>query len=132
LASVDVLLARAQEQVPGWVMIMLRFPPRGDGPVTASIQGPDAFHPFQRSQLTLNRATGEVLKWEPYADNSAGRKLRTWVRALHTGEAFGFAGQTVAGLATPAGRFNHNSDYTQTHGGKNFHVRNQLRIFRIH
>jgi uncharacterized iron-regulated membrane protein/flavodoxin len=105
LASVDVLLARAQEQVPGWVMIMLRFPPRGDGPVTASIQGPDAFHPFQRSQLTLNRATGEVLKWEPYADNSAGRKLRTWVRALHTGEAFGFAGQTVAGLASLGGCF---------------------------
>ena len=46
---------------------------------------------FQRSQLTLNRATGDVVKWEPYADNSTGRKLRTWVRALHTGEAFGFA-----------------------------------------
>ena len=99
------LLARAQEQVPGWVMIMLRFPPRGDGPVTASIQGPDAFHPFQRSQLTLNRATGEVIKWEPYADNSTGRKLRTWVRALHTGEAFGLPGQTVAGLASLGGCF---------------------------
>jgi uncharacterized iron-regulated membrane protein/flavodoxin len=100
MASFDVLLARAQEQVPGWVVIMIRFPPRGDGPVTASIQGPDAFHPFQRSQLTLNRANGNVVKWDLYANNSAGRKLRTWVRALHTGEAFGFAGQTVAGLAS--------------------------------
>jgi uncharacterized iron-regulated membrane protein/flavodoxin len=104
-ASFDILLKRAQEQVPGWVMIMLRFQPRGDGPVTASIQGPDAFHPFQRSQLTLNRATGDVVKWEPYANNSAGRKLRTWVRALHTGEAFGFIGQTVAGLASLGGCF---------------------------
>ena len=104
-ASFDVLLTRAQEQVPGWVMIMLRLPPRGDGTVTASIQGPDAFHPFQRSQLTLNRATGDVVKWEPYANNSTGRKLRTWVRALHTGEAFGFAGQTVAGLASLGGCF---------------------------
>ena len=104
-ASFDILLTRAQEQVPGWVMIMLRFQPRGDGPVTASIQGPDAFHPFQRSQLTLNRATGDVVKWEPYANNSTGRKLRTWVRALHTGEAFGFAGQTVAGLASLGGCF---------------------------
>jgi uncharacterized iron-regulated membrane protein len=83
-------------------MIMLRLPPRGDGPVTASIQGPDAFHPFQRSQLTLQRATGDVVKWEPYANNSTGRKLRTWVRALHTGEAFGFPGQTVAGLLSAA------------------------------
>jgi uncharacterized iron-regulated membrane protein len=104
-ASFDILLTRAQEQVPGWVMIMLRFQPRGDGPVTASIQAPDAFHPFQRSQLTLNRATGDVVKWEPYASNSTGRKLRSWVRALHTGEAFGFAGQTVAGLASLGGCF---------------------------
>jgi sulfite reductase (NADPH) flavoprotein alpha-component len=104
-ASFDDLLTRAQEQVPGWVMIMLRFQPRGDGPVTASIQGPDAFHPFQRSQLTLNRATGDIVKWEPYANNSTGRKLRTWVRALHTGEAFGVVGQTVAGLASLGGCF---------------------------
>ena len=48
-ASFDILMTRAQKQVPGWVMIMLRFPSRGDGQVTASIQGPDAFHPFQRS-----------------------------------------------------------------------------------
>jgi sulfite reductase (NADPH) flavoprotein alpha-component len=82
-----------------------RLPPGRDGPVTASIQGPDAFHPFQRSQLTLNRATGAVVKWEPYANNSTGRKLRTWVRALHTGEAFGFAGQTVAGIASLGGCF---------------------------
>jgi uncharacterized iron-regulated membrane protein/flavodoxin len=105
LASFEALLARAEQQVPGWVMIMLRFPPRGDGSVTASIQGPDAFHPFQRSQLTLNRATAEVIKWEPYANNSTGRKLRTWVRALHTGEAFGLPGQTVAGLASLGGCF---------------------------
>ena len=37
---------------------MLRLPARGDGLVTVSIQGPDAFHRFERSQLTLNRATG--------------------------------------------------------------------------
>jgi uncharacterized iron-regulated membrane protein/flavodoxin len=105
VASFDALWARAERQVPGWVMIMLRFAPRGDAPVIASIQGPDAFHPFQRSQLTLDRATAEVIKWEPYASNSTGRKARTWVRALHTGEAFGFAGQTVAGLASLGGCF---------------------------
>ena len=104
-ASLDALLVRAQQQVPGWVVIMMRFSPRGDGPVTAFIQEPDAWHPFQRSQLTLDRATAEVVKWEPYSNNNAGRKLRTWVRALHTGEAFGPAGQTVAGTASLGGCF---------------------------
>ena len=53
----------------------------------------------------LNRASAAVVKWEPYAAASPGRKLRTWVRGLHTGEALGFAGQTVAGLASLGGCF---------------------------
>jgi hypothetical protein len=80
---------------------MLRFAPSDSGSVIASIQGSDAFHSFQRSQLMLDRATGAVVKWEPYNGNSTGRKLRTWVRGLHglhIGEAFGFASQTAAKL----------------------------------
>ncbi|HEY7217417.1 MAG TPA: PepSY-associated TM helix domain-containing protein, partial [Candidatus Binatia bacterium] len=104
-AGFDLFFARAQQQVPDWIMMIMRFPSRGDGPVTISIQEPDAPHPFARSQLTLNRTTADVIKWEPYSENIPGRKLRTWVRALHTGEAFGVAGQFIAGLATLGGCF---------------------------
>ena len=96
-----LLLATAERQVPGWTMLMMRFPPRPDGPVTVSISEPSAPHNFARSQLTLNRATAEVVKWEPYSENSTGRKLRSWFRGLHTGEAFGFFGQTIAGSGFP-------------------------------
>jgi uncharacterized iron-regulated membrane protein len=85
-ACLAVLLAAAQRQVPGWTTLMMRFPPRPGAPVSVSVVEPDAPHPFARSQLTLNRATGDVVKWEPYSDNSAGRKLRSWFRGLHTGE----------------------------------------------
>jgi uncharacterized iron-regulated membrane protein/flavodoxin len=105
MANLDALLTTAERQVPGWTMLMMRFPPRPDGPVTVSISEPSAPHNFARSQLTLNRATAEVVKWEPYSDNSAGRKLRSWFRGLHTGEAFGFFGQTIAGLASLGGCF---------------------------
>ncbi|MBP6703938.1 MAG: PepSY domain-containing protein, partial [Vicinamibacteria bacterium] len=37
---------------------------------------------------------------ETYASQNAGRKLRSWARWVHTGEAFGVAGQTIAGLAS--------------------------------
>jgi sulfite reductase (NADPH) flavoprotein alpha-component len=87
------------------VTITMRLAGRDDTPVTVSIQEPDAWNRFQRSQLTLDRATAEVVKWEPYSDNSAGRKLRTWMRGLHTGEALGIAGQTVAGVASLGGCF---------------------------
>ncbi len=104
-ASLDAFLAHAEQQAPGWVMMTMRLPPRGDGPVTLLIQESTAPHIFARSQLVLNRASAEVVKWEPYTAASPGRKLRTWVRGLHTGEALGFTGQTVAGLASLGGCF---------------------------
>ena len=41
-ASFDAFLARAEQQAPGWIMMMIRLPPRGDRPVTVSIQEPTA------------------------------------------------------------------------------------------
>jgi uncharacterized iron-regulated membrane protein len=99
-ASFDAVFARAEKQTPGWIMMMIRLPQRGDGPISVLIQEPTAPHIFARSQLTLNRATAEIVKWEPYAEASSGRKARVWVRGLHTGEALGVIGQTVAGLAS--------------------------------
>jgi uncharacterized iron-regulated membrane protein/flavodoxin len=105
LASFDTFFARAEQQAPDWVMMMMRLPPRGAGPINILIQEPTAPHIFARSQLQLNRSTAEVIKWEPYASASPGRKARIWVRGLHTGEALGLVGQTVAGLASLGGCF---------------------------
>jgi uncharacterized iron-regulated membrane protein len=105
VASFDAFLTRAEQQAPGWIMMMMRLPPRGDGPITLLIQEPTAPHIFARSQLQLDRSTAEIVKWEPYAAASTGRKLRIWVRGLHTGEALGVVGQTVAGLASLGGCF---------------------------
>jgi uncharacterized iron-regulated membrane protein len=102
-ASLDTLRARAESHVPGWVVIPLRLPQRPGAPVVAVVQEPPAWHPAPRSQLTLDASTADILKWEPYASQNLGRRLRTWVRPLHTGEAAGVAGQTVAGLASVGG-----------------------------
>jgi uncharacterized iron-regulated membrane protein len=61
-----------------------------------SMAGP----PFTAVQITLDPVTGAVLQREGYGDYSRGRKLRTWLRFLHTGEALGWGGQFVAGLAS--------------------------------
>jgi uncharacterized iron-regulated membrane protein len=44
------------------------------------------------------------MKWEPYSENSR-EKAQELVQGLHTGEAFGFFGQTIAGLASLGGCF---------------------------
>ncbi|MGH7385988.1 MAG: PepSY-associated TM helix domain-containing protein, partial [Candidatus Rokuibacteriota bacterium] len=102
-ASLDILWARAERQVTGWVAISARLPPRADGPVTFSIQEPAGWHPTPRSQLVLDPFTAAVVKWEPFAGQSLGRQLRAWVRPLHTGEAGRLGGQTVAFVASAGG-----------------------------
>ena len=60
----------------------------------------DGGQPQHRSTLTLNRATGEVVSFEAFSDQSLGRRLRSISRFAHTGEVLGLLGQTIAGLAT--------------------------------
>lgn len=100
--SFDALFAEAQKQVPTWESISLRM--RG-GPPTFSIKEQGRWPLFASAQLSLNPFTAEVLRRETFADYNSGRQLRTWLRFLHTGEALGWAGQLVAGLASLAGAF---------------------------
>ncbi|HTG12791.1 MAG TPA: PepSY-associated TM helix domain-containing protein, partial [Candidatus Eisenbacteria bacterium] len=74
-----------------------------DGPVTFFIQEPVGWHPSPRSQLVLDPVTADVVKWEPFAGQNMGRRLRAWVRPLHTGEAAGLVGQTIAFFASAGG-----------------------------
>ena len=99
----EKLWARAERQVPGWVAISLRVAPRPDGPATFFIQEPAGWHPAPRSQLVLDASTAELVRWEPYAGQSLGRRLRSWVRPLHTGEAGRVIGQSVAFLDSAGG-----------------------------
>ncbi len=101
-ASLDTLLARAEAKIPAWASINLRLPPKPGGPVTVSIIEPGFTRRTARSQLTLNAATAEEVKWEPYAEQNLGRRLRSWVVPLHTGRALGAAGQFLALLSACA------------------------------
>jgi uncharacterized iron-regulated membrane protein len=122
--SFDALFAEAQKQVPAWVSISLRMggSPRGGGSreasprdasprspqpgaLTFSIKEQGAWPLFASAQLSLNPFTAEVLRRETFADYNSGRQIRSWLRFLHTGQALGWAGQLVAGMASLAGAF---------------------------
>ena len=100
LAGLNLLWARAERQVSGWRSLTLRKPPSGRGPMTFTIDTGNGGRPDQRYQLTLDRRTAEVVRWEPFSSYNTGRRLRSWFRFLHTGEAGGMPGQTIAGLAS--------------------------------
>jgi len=103
LEGLDPLWTQATQQVPGWHSISLRFPSSPEAPASFLIDSGDGERPDSLAQLTLDRGTGEVLHWKPYASQNEGQKLRSWVRPIHTGEAGGWLGQGLAVLAALGG-----------------------------
>ncbi|HEX8295334.1 MAG TPA: PepSY-associated TM helix domain-containing protein [Chthoniobacteraceae bacterium] len=101
-ATFDSLVEQARQQVAGWRTINLRLPPGKDGALSFTIDSGHGGRPDLRSQLTL-AADGKIQQWEPFASTPRGRQLRSWARFLHTGEAGGIIGQTLAALASAAG-----------------------------
>jgi uncharacterized iron-regulated membrane protein len=70
----------------------MRLPESARRPVVFTIDTGDGGQPQKRATLTLDRTTAATIRWETFADNNAGRRLRSWSRFVHTGEAFGVAG----------------------------------------
>jgi uncharacterized iron-regulated membrane protein len=99
----ETLLAKAEGQMPDWKTISVALPSGNAPRVVLTLDAGDGGQPHKRATLMLNRRTGAVERWEPYSSQSAGRRARTWLRFAHTGEVYGLAGQTVAGLVTAGG-----------------------------
>ena len=103
LAGLNRLWEKAELEVAGWRSISLRLPQSARAPVSFTIDTGDGGQPQRRLTLTLSRADESAVRRETFAGNNLGRRLRLWSRFAHTGEAFGIAGQTVAGIASAAG-----------------------------
>jgi uncharacterized iron-regulated membrane protein len=99
----DRLWARAAQQVPDWRSINLRLSTSAEAPAVFAIDRGNGGQPQLRSTLTLDAASGEVVRWEPFESQSTGRRLRSWTRFTHTGEYYGLLGQTIAGLVSAGG-----------------------------
>ena len=103
--SLDQLIAIAKRRTPGWQSITFRLPERADRLITFAVDEGNGGQPQKRSQLLLNRTTGELERQDGFAAYDLGRKLRTIARFLHTGEILGIGGQLVATIASLGGAF---------------------------
>ena len=100
LAGLDAHVARAASQVAGWRSIALRLPASPAAPLVFTIDAGTGGQPHKRGTLTLDRATGHAVSWEPFESATPGRRARMILRFAHTGEVLGLIGQTIAGLAS--------------------------------
>jgi uncharacterized iron-regulated membrane protein len=97
LAGLDAGLAAVKAASKDWQTISVSMP-RG---ATAQFAVSDSHRgrPDLRRTLTVDLATAAVVKNEGFESQTLGRKIRTFVRWVHTGEALGWFGQLLMGLA---------------------------------
>ncbi len=104
-AGVDAAWLGAQQRVPGWRTMTTRLSASERAPVVIAIDEGYGGQPQARTTFTFDRARATVTKTETFGDLTRGRQWRTWSRFAHTGEYYGMAGQTIAGLASAGGAF---------------------------
>ena len=97
--GIDAAYRSAIARVPEWRTIGVRVPTGAESPVVITLDEGYGGQPQKRQTLTMSRATGAE-RWEAFADQTTGRRLRSWLRFAHTGEYYGLLGQTVAGLVS--------------------------------
>ena len=72
--DIDRLWTMAEQRVPDWKTISVRFETSPSAPLTFSIEQGYRGRPDLRSQLTLDPKTGAVVRWEPFSSFNLGRR----------------------------------------------------------
>jgi uncharacterized iron-regulated membrane protein len=113
-ASLDTVWGRVSPRVRRWRTAQLRLPREGGATggqaaagartLTIGFNGPSsAGRPDQRLTVVVNARSGAITEWQTYENADPARRLRSWVRPVHTGEAGGLVGQTLAALVSLGG-----------------------------
>ncbi len=100
VAPSESFLDAARKQVPEWAYITLNLPEEGAETTTLTVSEMDNRIPLTRSTLTVSTSDAELVKWVPFTSLNIGRQIRIWLRWIHTGEAAGWFGQLIAGVAS--------------------------------
>ena len=97
--SADLAIAQAGTTIPEWKTITMRVPASPNAAISLTVDSGNGGQPQLRSTWTVDRDPRKTPGMETFSDQSLGRRARTWLRFVHTGEYYGFVGQTIAGLA---------------------------------
>ncbi len=100
LVPFEAMFQKATLQRENWTSITMSFPKETDENVRFSVDTGNGGEPQKKGDLYLSRANGEIAQWQPFQDYTPGRQARNYIRFLHTGEALGIIGQTIAGIVS--------------------------------
>jgi uncharacterized iron-regulated membrane protein len=98
--GLDALFERAAAH-GNWRTLTLTLPTDASATtVRFAIDAGNGGQPQLRHTLTLDATNGAVAAYVPFSSQTPGQQARLWVRFLHTGEALGIVGQTIAGIVS--------------------------------
>ncbi|MEZ6001314.1 PepSY-associated TM helix domain-containing protein [Hyphomonas sp.] len=103
LLPLDPLVAQATGNFKNWRRVTITLPQPEAATLDLSIDWGNGTQASKKRSVTVAR-DGSGLIGAPVGDTSSpAQKARRWMRFVHTGEVYGFLGQTLAGLASIAG-----------------------------
>jgi uncharacterized iron-regulated membrane protein len=100
--SADLIVHQARLAVQDWQTIAIRPGREGALPTVSATTGPFN-RPSDRVALTLESTGGTLVAVRAPRPATTAARMRSWMRSIHTGEALGTAGQSIAALASVAG-----------------------------
>jgi uncharacterized iron-regulated membrane protein len=83
-----------------WRRIDVFVPTESATTVSVAVDQGSGGEPHRKRTLTFDRVTGEIVATQTFADRTPGGKVLSYFRWVHTGEAHGLIGQTVAGIVS--------------------------------
>lgn len=99
-ASLDELVALATDEAGRGRRISITLPEPGAATVRIAVDGGNGVQTARIHTLDLLRDGSGIVETAAAAPAGRASQARRFIRFLHTGEIFGLAGQTLAGLAS--------------------------------
>ena len=98
-ASYQPMFDQANIDAQLWNAITLRMPADNAERVLLLVDRGTGRQPSKQYELAFDRENGGLVERTGYPAYSPARKFGRWLRFAHTGEVYGFLGQTIAGIA---------------------------------
>jgi uncharacterized iron-regulated membrane protein len=100
--GIGQVLALAKGAFPEYQTLSLSLPAAAAATVEVQVDTGNGAQFNRRTTLVISRSDGSVIARRANTEASPAVRTRAFLRFLHTGEVFGWIGQTIAGLASLA------------------------------
>lgn len=98
--SLQSFFETAASTSDNWRRIDVRIPATKAMTIGVSIDEGTGGEPHKKTVLTFDRTSGELINRQTFSDRTTAGKVLGYFRWVHTGEAHGLVGQTVAGIVS--------------------------------